>query len=164
MTDGPNRKPPDPKGNSPSNLEPCLWRLPLTAARCGKSNPKPGTSWKSVPSSNPNGLLLWRWITRTPLFRVRNVGAPMRAALGVPDCTRIVERAGAEAEDACEIAAPPRNGAAITGPAIPPRCCAAASAGIANTIIATAESLPMAEPLCIAATLCCSYYLYLSLY
>src|SRR5258708_3378075 len=135
-------------------------RFPLTAAWGGKSNPKPGAFWKFVapdPNPNPNpgtslkpfpldpnAELLPRRIGR-PVIRVRPTGAPVRAALCVPDCTRTLPRIGAPPPR--EITVPPRADNAGADIIAPPRCCAAANAGIANPIITVIESRLMAEPL-----------------
>src|SRR5260370_15773111 len=86
-------------------------RLPLIAARCGESNPKPGTFWKSVPLGPKLPLgpkFAGLPLNVRPEFRTRVTGTPTREALDIPDGARTIPRPGAGATRGSTVAGPPR--------------------------------------------------------
>src|SRR5260370_37954652 len=111
-------------------------RLPLIAARCGESNPKPGTFWKSVPLGPKLPLgpkFAGLPLNVRPEFRTRVTGTPTREALDIPDGARTIPRPGAGATRGITVAGRRR---ALEGP---PRAWAAASTRMSRRINALIE-------------------------
>jgi hypothetical protein len=140
-----SRNPLNPNGTVPSKRS-CLCR-PLMAARCGKSNPRPGESAKSVEDAG-------RFATEDPPFIVRLTDPPARlrwtpTEVGPTRVGAATWVGGATRTVACGATPAAARGATTTGGpdgTIPPRCCAAAKAGAVTMKPARIKNRRMIAP------------------